>query len=156
MKKKIALITCVVFIIDQLIKNIAKAYLSKIIVIPNFLEFIYTENDGVAFSMFSGNRTFIIILSLCLILVLLYYLKKDEKRNVDGKLNCITYGLLFGGIIGNLIDRIIRGVVIDYISFNIFSYHFPVFNVADIAITIGVILMFILSFKEDSNGVQNS
>lgn len=147
MKRKITLIAGIVFIIDQLIKNIVKAYLSRIVVIPNFFELIYAENDGVAFSMLSGNKVFIITLSLCLTFILIYYLKKDVKQNNDGRLNSIAYGLLFGGIIGNLFDRLVRGVVIDYISFNIFGYHFPIFNIADITIIIGVILM-ILSLKE--------
>lgn len=150
MKRKITLIAGIVFIIDQLIKNIVKAYLSRIVVIPNFFELIYAENDGVAFSMLSGNKVFIITLSLCLTFILIYYLKKDVKQNNDGRLNSIAYGLLFGGIIGNLFDRLVRGVVIDYISFNIFGYRFPVFNIADITIIIGVILMIILSVKEGS------
>lgn len=150
MKRKITLIAGIVFIIDQLIKNIVKAYLSRVVVIPNFFELIYAENDGVAFSMLSGNKVFIITLSLCLTFILIYYLKKDVKQNNDGRLNSIAYGLLFGGIIGNLFDRLVRGVVIDYISFNIFGYRFPVFNIADITIIIGVILMIILSVKEGS------
>ena len=148
MKRKITLITVIVFIIDQLIKNIVKSYLSRVVVIPNFFELIYAENDGVAFSMLSGNKVFIITLSLCLTFILIYYLKKDVKQNNNGKLNSIAYGLLFGGIIGNLFDRLVRGVVIDYISFNIFGYRFPIFNIADITIIIGVILM-ILSSKEE-------
>lgn len=150
MKRKITLIASIVFIIDQLIKNIAKTYLSKIVVIPNFLELIYAENDGVAFSMLRGDKIFIITLSLCLTFILIYYLKKDVKQNNDDRLNSIAYGLLLGGIIGNLFDRLVRGVVIDYISFNIFGYHFPIFNIADITIIIGVILM-ILSFKDEKN-----
>ena len=98
--------------------------------------------------MLSGNKVFIITLSLCLTFILIYYLKKDVKQNNNGKLNSIAYGLLFGGIIGNLFDRLVRGVVIDYISFNIFGYRFPIFNIADITIIIGVILM-ILSSKEE-------
>ena len=76
---------------------------------------------------------------------------KDIKKYID--FYDVIYGLLFGGIIGNLFDRILRGYVIDYISLNIFNYSFPIFNIADIAITIGVILMivYILFFESNEN-----
>lgn len=149
MKKKIVIISILGLVIDQLIKLLILPGL-KINIIPNFLSFIYTENKGVAFSMLNGNKIFIITLSVILLFCLLYMLNKDYlSYKKDSLFKDITYGFLIGGILGNLIDRIVRGYVIDYISFNIFGYLFPIFNVADILITIGVILMIIDILKED-------
>lgn len=68
----------------------------------------------------------------------------------------IIYGILLGGIIGNLIDRIIYGYVIDYLNFNIFGYNFPVFNFADICIVISIFIIIIEILKGDKNAVQGS
>ena len=69
----------------------------------------------------------------------------------------ISYGLLFGGILGNLIDRIFRGFVIDYLDFTFFNYHFPVFNLADICIVLGVIIVIFTVWKGDNvNDKDNS
>ena len=100
--------------------------------------------------MLWNNRLLILIISLLLILFLIYLLNKDYlSKGKNNKLLNVTYGLLFGGILGNLIDRIVRGYVIDYIGVYIFNYKFPVFNLADSFITIGVILMIISTFKEE-------
>lgn len=144
MKKKISIIAVVLFSLDQIVKTLAFNYLTHISIIPGFLSLTYAKNDGVAFSMLSGNRIFIILLSIVLVLILVYFLYKDYLiKNINNKLIAVSYGLLFGGIFGNLFDRILRGYVIDYISMNIFGYSFPIFNLADILITIGVMLMFI-------------
>ena len=150
MKKKILVISSLALILDQLIKIIISVYLTSITVIPNFLSLTYAENNGVAFSMLSGSRIFIILITIILLGVLIQVLKKENiKSNRSFKLIILSYGLLFGGILGNLIDRIVRGVVIDYISLNIFGYHFPIFNLADLFITFGVILIIIKALKED-------
>lgn len=151
MIKKISLLTCILVIIDQIVKILVNSYLNYISVIPNFLYLSFQKNYGVAFSMLWNNRVLILIISLLLILFLIYLLNKDylSKGKNNALLN-ITYGLLFGGILGNLIDRIVRGYVIDYIGVYIFNYKFPVFNLADSFITIGVILMIISTFKDDN------
>ena len=76
--------------------------------------------------------------------------KDYVSKKKDDILMDVSYGLLFGGILGNLLDRIIRGIVIDYISINIIGYHFPIFNLADVMITIGVIIMIIRTLKSES------
>lgn len=144
MKKKILVISIVLFCLDQIIKTLAFNYLTSIKIIPGVLSLIYAKNEGVAFSLLSGNRIFIILLSLLLIFVLLYFLYKDYiSKNRNSNLISVSYGLLLGGIFGNLFDRVLRGYVIDYIAFNIFGYSFPIFNLADILITFGVILMLV-------------
>lgn len=151
MKKKILLITLYGLLFDQIIKFLVSKYITNITIIPNFISLIYAENDGVAFSMLSGGRIIIIIISIILLSFLAYYMNKDYvSKKKDDILMDVSYGLLFGGILGNLLDRIIRGIVIDYISINIIGYHFPIFNLADVMITIGVIIMIIRTLKSES------
>ncbi len=150
MIKKISVLTVILVIVDQIVKFLVNTYLNYIDVIPKFLYLSLEKNYGVAFSMLWNNRLLILIISLLLILFLIYLLNKDYlSKGKNNKLLNVTYGLLFGGILGNLIDRIVRGYVIDYIGVYIFNYKFPVFNLADSFITIGVILMIISTFKEE-------
>lgn len=150
MIKKISVLTVILVIVDQIVKFLVSTYLNYIDVIPKILYLSLEKNYGVAFSMLWNNRLLILIISLLLILFLIYLLNKDYlSKGKNNKLLNVTYGLLFGGILGNLIDRIVRGYVIDYIGVYIFNYKFPVFNLADSFITIGVILMIISTFKEE-------
>ena len=150
MIKKISVLTVILVIVDQVVKFLVSTYLNYIDVIPKFLYLSLEKNYGVAFSMLWNNRLLILIISLLLILFLIYLLNKDYlSKGKNNKLLNVTYGLLFGGILGNLIDRIVRGYVIDYIGVYIFNYKFPVFNLADSFIMVGVILMIINTFKEE-------
>ena len=81
-------------------------------------------------------------------LVLLYYIKKNK---VDGKLNIIAFSLIIGGSLGNLIDRIVRGYVVDFISIKLGSYNFPIFNIADTLIVVGVFLLLIKNTGGNKN-----
>ncbi len=150
MKKKVLIISVVVFLLDQIIKLIVVQNLNYVPVIPGFLSLTYAENTGVAFSLFNDSKTLIIMISILLTVFLFYLFYKDyvlkEKSNL---IKDFSFGLLFGGIFGNLADRILRGVVIDYVSLKFFSYSFPVFNLADVAITLGVILMVIYMVIDD-------
>lgn len=150
MIKKISILTVLLVIVDQVVKFLVSTYLNYINVIPKFLYLSLEKNYGVAFSMLWNNRLLILIISLLLILFLIYLLNKEYlSKGKNNKLLNVTYGLLFGGILGNLIDRIVRGYVIDYIGVYIFNYRFPVFNLADSFIMVGVILMIISTFKEE-------
>lgn len=144
MKNKILFIAVIIFIIDQFIKTLAFNYLTTITIIPGFFSFTYAKNKGAAFSILWGNRWLIIVITILILCFLVHTILKERKK-IKKHINFydMTYGLLFGGILGNLFDRILRGYVIDYISLNIFNYSFPIFNIADIAITIGVILIII-------------
>lgn len=150
MKKKIFLITLITIIVDQIIKCIICFNNVNVVLIPNFLSLIYTENTGVAFGMLSNQRILIIGLSIALIFLLCLMVNKEIKEKKIQKVQISAYGILFGGIIGNLVDRIVRGVVIDYVSLKLFGYHFPIFNLADLAITIGVILITFMFLKDDN------
>ena len=150
MNRKITLIASFALVIDQIIKYLFSNVIKGFILIPNFISFIYAKNDGVAFSMLSGNRIFIILSTMLLLLFLLYMLSKEDKKYLkDFSLTNTAYGLLLGGILGILLDRIIRGYVTDYVSLNIVGYHFPIFNLADVCITLVVILLSINYFKTD-------
>lgn len=148
MKKKIFIITLITFVIDQIIKSLSLVYLINIPIIPNILSLTYAKNYGIAFSMLKEKRIIIIAISILLISFLIYVLKKDYiSKNKDTWLVNIAFGILFGGILGNLFDRIVRGFVIDYINVSFFS----IFNLADIAITFGVVLLIIDNIKESKN-----
>ena len=80
--------------------------------------------------------------------MLLYYLINEIRRNIDSKLSIVSLSLIISGAIGNLIDRIFRGYVIDYISFTLFNREMAVFNAADIFITFGVILLMYIIIRD--------
>ena len=139
--KKILPITIVSLFIDQLVKIIVINNMNlfdSINIITNFFKITYVRNTGAAWSILSGNTWFLIVISLIALVVIYLYFIKDKKLN---KLESISYGLLIGGILGNLIDRIIYGYVIDYLDFKIINYDFPIFNIADICIVISIILI---------------
>lgn len=153
MRNKITIIALFAFFLDQIIKLLAVNYLTSVSLIPGFLSLIYAKNEGVAFSMFWGNRWFIIIISILLIIFLIYTIKKEYiEKNENSNFKNITYGILIGGIFGNLFDRIFRGYVIDYVSANLFGYSFPIFNLADVFITIGVIFLLITYLTDKKEG----
>lgn len=136
-------------IVDQIIKLLAFNFLknnNSIIFINNILNFTYVENKGASFGVFSENRTFLILLTFVIIFFILFILKKDYFKNKF--INLFLILILSGGI-SNLIDRIFRGYVIDYIDISFIN--FPVFNFADCLIFIGGFFscIFILINKED-------
>ena len=114
--------------------------------IKGFLDINLVHNTGAAFSFLQGGRVLFIVIALIVILIISMYI--NSNSDVDKK-KTLIYSLLLGGIVGNLIDRIIHGYVIDYISFTIINYKFPVFNFADICIVIAVIIALIFTVKED-------
>jgi signal peptidase II len=111
-------------------------------VIPNFFDFIYTENTGIAFGQLQeggsfGRWFFVVLAAAAAIAVLSYFLRTPS--NEDRVLGACA--LLLAGITGNMLDRIRLGYVIDFIALHAGSYHWPTFNVADASITIGAILL---------------
>ena len=91
-------------------------------------------------------RFLFILVAIVLFLVLYKYI---EKNKISSKLEIVSLGLIMGGLVGNLVDRLLYGYVIDFLSFNIFGYSFPVFNIADIGIVSGVIILIVSSFREE-------
>ena len=139
--KKILPISLLFVVIDQVVKILVinkMALQQSIIVINNFFNITYVRNTGAAWSILSGNVLLLIMISVIALGVIYYYLIKDKKLN---KIDTISYSMLIGGIIGNLIDRVVHGYVIDYLDFKIFNYNFPIFNIADTLIVISIIII---------------
>ena len=150
MKKNMYITCAFAVLLDQLTKFLAVKYITNVTIIPNLLSFIYTENKGAAFSILYDKHVILIVSSIILLVALIYIYKKDYSSNKYNNLYNIMYGMAFGGIIGNLLDRIIRGYVVDFISLKFVSYYFPIFNLADMFITISVFLIILHTFKDSS------
>ena len=147
-KQKIYSIASIVIMVDLILKFIVSSKLVEndiIKVIPNFFSIYYLKNTGAAFSILQDSTAFLVILSALILLVLNNYIDKEKDLN---KISEIPLGMVIGGIFGNMIDRIINHSVTDFISFRIFNYNFPVFNIADIGITVGVFLLLISVLKD--------
>ena len=137
-KKLIYYISFFLFILDQIIKILIQKNMSlyqEITIIPDFFSLNYVKNTGAAFSLLQNNSTILLLISFLSVIILNYYIFKE--KNIT-KISKISFGILLGGIYGNLFDRIIYRSVIDYLSFSVFNYSFPIFNLADIGITVGV------------------
>lgn len=150
--KKLTIISIVTILLDQIIKYLIITNLKfteSINIIRNFFRITYLQNEGAAWSILSGNRIPLIIITLLALMFIFVLIKKKEKFL---KIEYVFYGTLIGGIIGNLIDRIRYGFVIDYLDFNFGGYNYPVFNFADMCIVISTIVLIIISIKEDKNG----
>ena len=151
MKNKIIfLVSIIVFIVDIISKILVSNFMledQSIKIINNFLYFTYAKNTGIAFSFLEGNMLFIISMTLIIVVLLIKYVY-NKKLDVKEK---ISYGLVLGGAIGNLFDRIVYGYVIDFIDVYIFGYDYPIFNVADSCVVVGIILILLLSFKSEGS-----
>ena len=132
------LLSGIIFALDQATKQVITASVSpfEVIRVLPFLNIVYVENTGSAFGLFKSlGNAFFIVLSLGAVALLLFLLFRDEE-------NRLAYSLVLGGAAGNVTDRIMRGYVIDFVDFFAGSLHWPAFNVADSALTVGIGLMF--------------
>ena len=143
MNKKKFGISIIVLIIDQILKLLVQTFETNVSMIKNLFAISYYQNTGAAWSILEGQQLLLIIISLVMI-VIVYSMMFSFEEN---KLTNIAFGILFGGIIGNLIDRVLFGYVRDFIAITIFGYHFPIFNIADIGIVLGVFLLIIETVK---------
>ena len=107
-----------------------------------FFTFNYIKNDGAAFNIFSGSRVFLSLVSIFFSFVLIYFI---INNNINKKIDNLSYSFILGGTLGNGIDRILKGYVVDFINLNFIN--FPIFNIADTAINIGFFLIFYNLFK---------
>lgn len=144
MKKQKLYNICVWWIlIDQLIKMIITMKMKlfqKLVIIPGFFKIQYLKNEGAAFSTFTGKRYLLIAIAIIIFFLLNRYITKNK---ITRKLEIISLGMIMGGLVGNLIDRLLYGSVIDYLSFTFFKYSFAVFNFADIGIVLGIVILII-------------
>jgi len=127
-------------IADQLIKYVVTARTllhQSIVLFPGFLSITHIRNSGAAFSMFSGHNAILALIGITFIVFIGYYLPRLARKSLWGGL---SVALIMAGALGNLIDRMMRGYVIDYIDVKWFS----IFNLADVYINIGVALLILL------------
>ena len=148
------LIAALVVVIDQVIKYFVCLNLKPIgsvTAIPHLLDLVYVENRGVAFGMFKDMRWIFVALTSVVIIVFTVLLIKNGSKS---KLFSIASALIIGGGIGNLIDRVFLGYVVDYLQLSFFS---PVCNFADYCITIGTVLLviYLLFFSDISDEKKN-
>ncbi len=140
-KEKLYKISVITIIIDQLIKLFIKTNIIKdIVIIPKIFKITNVINTGAAFSILKNNNTLLILITIIILVLLNYYIKKNNIEN-----DYFELGIILGGIVGNLFDRLLYNGVIDYIEIS----NFPVFNLADSLIVLGIILLIIKEFKKD-------
>jgi signal peptidase II len=143
------LTSLITFFLDRITKFLALKELNHPVeVIPGFLSLRLAENRGAAFSIFSTGsepvrKFFLIVVPLLICIYILYYVLKNR---LSPKIS-ISLGLIFGGALGNLYDRVFIGKVLDFLDFYIGNYHYPTFNVADVAVFLGTVLL-ILSWRK--------
>ncbi|MDY5058095.1 MAG: signal peptidase II [Bacilli bacterium] len=145
------IISIILLCIDQISKLLVVNLLTKtnsITIIKNFFYLTYINNDGAAFSILVGKRIFLILIAVLVIVMLIRYIKKN---NIQNKLELVSLDLIIGGSLGNLMDRVVRGYVIDFLDFKIFNYNFPIFNLADTFIVIGVFLLLLKEIRKENN-----
>lgn len=134
-----------VSVIDQFTKFLIRKNFQlneSLPIIKNIFHFTYVTNTGSAFGLFKNLNWFLMLFSIAVIIAIFYYLRKkiDEKE----KFLQLAIGLLLGGTIGNMIDRILYGAVTDFLDFRVW----PVFNVADSAVTISIVMLIVLLWKK--------
>ena len=158
--KPISIVILSVLILDQVTKYLVRIFLQpkhSIAVLDNFFRLTYVENPGIAFGVRINNKVFFTILTIFAVILIFYYLFMLREQ----KILRFAFALILGGAFGNLIDRFIYGSVVDFFDFEFFNIHippfkflffqfggytmdrWPVFNIADSAVTIGMILIII-------------
>ena len=144
MKKKSNIILSIVLVIvllgiDLLLKYLVSTYLTTVNIIDNFFSLTYVLNDGAAFSLFASRIYLLILIAI----ICLFFIIYELKNNLDDRVLSIGYSLVLAGLLGNFLDRLIDGYIIDYLSFKILGYNYPIFNFADILIVVGIIIVII-------------
>ena len=153
------LLSILVALADQLTKAWVMANFAPFesrVIIPGFFDLIYVTNTGAAFGFLAGEpawwrQFFFCGLALVALLVLFFTYRQVRTRS---RLLALAIGLIGGGAMGNLIDRLRFGAVVDFLDFYVGRYHWPAFNVADSAITIGVALFLFGSLRQPRQGVS--
>ncbi|HKN13537.1 MAG TPA: signal peptidase II [Candidatus Binatus sp.] len=144
-------ITIPIIVLDQATKLFVQAHMAlyeSIALIPNYLDITYTLNPGAAFSMLADapawvRLAFLLSMSTVMSIVLIVLLARSERLSIYS----FAFALILGGAVGNLIDRALRGGrVIDFMRAHYYDLNYPIFNVADSAISIGVTLIILASF----------
>ena len=137
---------------DQIIKWLVQqsmAYGQSIEITP-FFNWVHVWNEGAAFSLFADSggwqRSFFIAIVI-VVSVVLVELIQDSRQRAEA----LAYTMVLGGALGNVIDRVFRGYVVDYLDFHWQSWHWPAFNLADVFIVLGVIMILAMSFRANKS-----
>ena len=148
-----------VIVVDQISKFAVMSVLAPYQGLPvtPFLNLVLVLNTGITFGFFASDDSFtrwtLIVLALIISLILLRWLASAEGRYVG-----VALGMIIGGALGNVIDRLVHKGVVDFLDFHLYDWHWPAFNVADSAITIGVALFVLSSLLErrgrDKRGIE--
>ena len=148
--KKIYIIAIITLLIDfaskLIITNLLELNSGKE-VIKNFFSLTYIGNTGGAWGIFQNHTLLLVIITIIFLGLFIYFLEKNKTT----KFEKTCYGMMLGGILGNLIDRSLRGYVVDFLNFKIFGYDFPIFNLADSFIVIGLFLLIIYYIRTGFN-----
>lgn len=145
-----------IFILDIMTKMVADLNLKQIGTIPliqDIFHLTYVENKGIAFGMFAEERLLFILVSIGVLVILSVLYTKTQPRTKWLK---IGTSFIYGGAIGNLMERMAKGYVVDFFDFRLIN--FPVFNIADIAICVGAVMLvihFIISDKTEKEGIDS-
>ena len=145
--RRIATLALVVLALDQLSKWLVLKTLPEFqekIIISGFFKFVHWGNTGAAWSLFSGRSPALAVFAVATLAAIFLWRRALGLRATSTQ---VCFGLLCGGILGNLVDRLVRHHVVDFIDLYFGSYHYPTFNVADSGICVGVILYLIFSFR---------
>jgi len=146
------IVSAVVLVLDQATKlyiDSRFALHQSLTVVENFFHITYVRNKGAAFGIFADNAVripFFVTISLVAAVGILWYLYRSGAQQ---KLLHFALSLIFAGAVGNLIDRVRLGEVIDFIDVHWYQYHWPAFNVADSAITVGVGILLVDLWREE-------
>lgn len=145
MKKKFGILWVIVLVaLDQITKYIAEGYLptnGPVELIKNVFSLEYLQNRGIAFGMFQGKFLFFVFTTIIILIVICYiYYKMPDTKRYRPLQFCTLF--IAAGAIGNMIDRVVNNYVIDFFYFKLID--FPIFNVADIYVTVAVTVLFIL------------
>ena len=145
---KILSVSAAVVLIDQISKLAARAFLrgeQPVNIIGDYFRLTYLENPGMAFGIRVGGPAFFTVFATLASLVVLIYLFRLRGDRSGAR---FALALIFGGAVGNLIDRILYGQVVDFIEVGVKDFRWPVFNIADSAVTVGMILLIALVLTE--------
>lgn len=154
--RRIIVLAVVILALDQIAKALLLRSLGEIpgderVIIPGFFKFVHWGNTGAAWSLFNGNNGLLALFALFALVALFLTRHHFDSNSLMGQ---IAFGLIFGGIAGNLADRLFRGEVVDFIRFYMEQRDggeigFPAFNIADSAICTGVALIFLISWRNE-------
>jgi signal peptidase II len=153
--RRIAAIALLVLAFDQLTKALVLRYLPDVwderTVLPGFFKVVHWQNTGAAWSSFTGKNGWLAVIAIAALVILFFSRHHFNSHTALGQL---AFGLVIGGIMGNLVDRIVRQHVVDFLRFYLKQrggeeMGFPAFNIADSAICIGVTLVFLMTWRNE-------